>query len=152
MYLKVTSPDKTIFAGNIVSASIPTEAGEVTIMKNHIPLMSILRPGIMKIQPEELLTVSLIKDAEFLFQNHKIHLSVSHGLVYIDGKNVTILANDVTINPKNTQEVLQQMKNNMLQEVEELKSMGNIEEAQKKLIEIEKINADMKLVQIRQES
>ena len=106
----------------------------------------------MKIQPEELLTVSLIKDAEFLFQNHKIHLSVSHGLVYIDGKNVTILANDVTINPKNTQEVLQQMKNNMMQEVEELKNMGNIEEAEKRLIEIEKINADLKLVQIRQES
>lgn len=148
MYLKVTSPDKTIFAGKIISASIPTEAGEVTIMNNHIPMMSILKPGLMKIQPEEVLTISLIKDAEFLFQNHKIHLSVSHGLVYIDGKNITILANDVTINPKDSKEVLQQMKNNMTQEVEELKNKGNIEEAQKKLIEIEKITADIKLAEL----
>ncbi len=121
MYLKITSPDKTIFAGNIVSATLPTEAGEITVMNNHIPLMSILKPGIMKIQPQEALTVSLIKDAQFLFKDHKIHISVSHGLIYIDGKNITILANDVTVNPKNTQEVLQQMKNSMLKEVEDLK-------------------------------
>lgn len=77
MYLKVTSPDKTIFAGKIISATIPTEMGEITVMKNHIPLMSILKPGILKIQPEEVLTVSLMKDAQFLFQHHKINLSVS---------------------------------------------------------------------------
>lgn len=151
MYLKVTSPDKTIFAGSIVSATLPTEQGEVTIMKNHVPMMSILKPGLMKIQPEELLTVSLVKDAQFLFQNHKIHLSVSQGLIYIDGKNITILANDVTVNPRDSREVLQQMKNSLVQEMEQLKALDNIEEMEKKIIEIEKISADIKLAEIKEE-
>lgn len=118
-------------------------------MNNHIPMMSILKPGLLKIQPEEVLTVSLIKEAQFLFQHHKIHLSVSQGLIYIDGKNITILANDVTVNPKDSHEVLQQMKNNLIKEVEELKNMGNIEEAEKKIIEIEKISADIKLTELQ---
>lgn len=150
MYLKVTSPDKTIFSWNIVSATLPTGAGEITVMKNHIPLMSILKPGIMKIQPEEILTVSLVKDAQFLFQNHKIHLSVSQGLIYVDGHNITILANDVTVNPKDSQEVLKQMKNILMDELEGLKARGNIEELQKKLMEIEKLSADIKLAEIKQ--
>lgn len=123
MYLKVTSPDKTIFSGKIVSATIPTEAGEITVMKHHIPLMSILKPGILKIQAEEVLTVSLIKEAQFLFQNHKIHLSVSRGLIYVDGKNITILSNNITVNPKDSHEVLQQMKNSLMNELEEMKNL-----------------------------
>lgn len=152
MYLKVTSPDKTIFSGNIVSASIPTEIGEITVLKNHIPLMSILKPGIIQIQPEEVLTVSLVKDAQFLFKDHKIFLSVSNGLIYVDGANITILANDVTINPESTNEALQQMKKTLLQEVEQLKETdSNSEEIQKKLTEIEKIGADIKLGDIKQD-
>lgn len=112
--------------------------------------MSILKPGIMKIQPEEILTVSLVKDAQFLFQNHKIHLSVSQGLIYVDGHNITILANDVTVNPKDSQEVLKQMKNILMDELEGLKARGNIEELQKKLMEIEKLSADIKLAEIKQ--
>ncbi len=149
MYLKVTSPDKTIFSGNIVSASIPTEIGEITVLKNHIPLMSILKPGIMQIQPEEVLTVSLVKDAQFLFKDHKIFLSVSNGLIYVDGENITILANDVTVNPESSEEVLQQMKNTLIKEAEELKDGDNPEELAKKLTEIEKIGADMKLANIK---
>lgn len=150
MYLKVTSPDKTIFAGNVVSATLPTELGEITVYKHHIPLMSILKPGILKIQPEELLTVSLVKDAKFLFQNHKIHLSVSQGLIYVDGMNITILANDVTVNPKDSQEVLQQMKTNLLKEIEDLKSRGEAAEVEKKNMQIEKISADIKLAEIKE--
>lgn len=151
MYLKVTSPDKTIFAGNIISATLPTESGEITIYKNHIPLMSILKPGLLKIKPEELLTVSLVKDAQFLFQNHKIHLSVSQGLIYVDGHTITVLANDVTVSPKDSQEVLQQMKTNVLKEIEHLKNKGDIAEMEKKIIESEKISADIKLAEIREE-
>jgi len=112
--------------------------------------MSILRPGIVKIQPEEVLTVSLVKDAQFLFQNHKIHLSVSQGLIYIDGKNITVLANDVTVNPKDSHEVLKQNRLQLLQEVEDLKLRGDIAEMEKKIIEIEKINADIKLTEIKE--
>ena len=150
MYLKVTSPDKTIFAGAVSAVTIPTEAGEITVMNHHIPLMSLLHPGIMKIQPQEALTVSLIKEADFLFKDHKIHLSVSHGLIYIDGKNVTILANDVTVNPKDSKEVLKHMKKSLTHEVEELKKEdGNEEEVAKKMKEIEKIKADISLTELQ---
>ena len=150
MYLKVTSPDKTIFAWNIISASIPTEIGEITIMNNHIPLMSILKPGILKIQPEEVLTVSLVKDADFLFKDHMLNLSVSQGLIYVDGQNITILSNDVTVNPQDSDEVLRQMRQTLMQQVADLKARWDIVEMEKKIIAIEKINADIKLAEMKQ--
>lgn len=41
------------------------------------------------------------------------------------------------------------MKNNLLKELEELKNAGNIEETEKKIIEIEKISADIKLTELQ---
>lgn len=119
-------------------------------MNNHIPLMSILKPGILKIQPEEVLTVSLVKDADFLFKDHMLNLSVSQGLIYVDGQNITILSNDVTVNPQDSDEVLKQMRQTLIQQVEDLKARGDIVEMEKKIIAIEKINADIKLAEMKQ--
>ncbi|PKL72476.1 ATP synthase F1 subunit epsilon [Candidatus Kuenenbacteria bacterium HGW-Kuenenbacteria-1] len=42
---EITTPSKTIFKDKIDSAIIPTKDGEITVLPNHIPLISIIVPA-----------------------------------------------------------------------------------------------------------
>ncbi|PIT87851.1 MAG: ATP synthase F1 subunit epsilon [Candidatus Magasanikbacteria bacterium CG10_big_fil_rev_8_21_14_0_10_40_10] len=50
MNLKIVTPEKTIYENEVFQASIPTSEGEITVLPNHIPLVSILQAGEMKIK------------------------------------------------------------------------------------------------------
>ncbi len=47
--VEIISPDKTIFSGNSDEVILPCFEGEVTILKDHIPLITFLRPGLIQI-------------------------------------------------------------------------------------------------------
>ena len=47
--VEIISPDKTIFSGNSDEVILPCFEGEVTIIKDHIPLITFLRPGLIQI-------------------------------------------------------------------------------------------------------
>ncbi len=47
--IEIISPEKKILADKINSATIPAFEGEMTILSNHIPLITFLRPGIIKV-------------------------------------------------------------------------------------------------------
>lgn len=49
-HLVVASVGKTLFDGAAVSAQVPGEAGDMTILPNHEPLVTTLRPGKVVIQ------------------------------------------------------------------------------------------------------
>ena len=42
---EITTPEKTIYKDRIDLAVIPTKDGEITVLPNHIPLISILVPA-----------------------------------------------------------------------------------------------------------
>ncbi len=42
--LEIISPEKILLKDEIVSATIPSFEGEMTILSNHIPLITFLRP------------------------------------------------------------------------------------------------------------
>ena len=48
--VEIISPDKTIFSGNSDEVILPCFEGEVTVLKDHIPLITFLRPGIINIK------------------------------------------------------------------------------------------------------
>lgn len=50
MKLKIATPEKVIYENEIEKATIPTQAGEITVLPNHIPLVSVLRAGELKIK------------------------------------------------------------------------------------------------------
>ena len=50
MLLEINTPEGKIFEGKIEKAIIPTKVGEICILKNHQPLVSIVEPGIIKIK------------------------------------------------------------------------------------------------------
>ena len=47
--IEIISPEKKLLTEKVNSATIPAFEGEMTILSNHIPLITFLRPGIIKI-------------------------------------------------------------------------------------------------------
>ena len=45
---KIVTPEKTIYENEIFQATIPTMEGEITVLPNHIPLISVLKAGELK--------------------------------------------------------------------------------------------------------
>ncbi|TSC84825.1 MAG: F-type H+-transporting ATPase subunit epsilon [Parcubacteria group bacterium Gr01-1014_13] len=75
---KIVTPEKVIYENEILQVTIPTMSGEITILPNHIPLVSVLKAGEMRIKD---------KDGE---QN----LAVSGGFLEIRGNNEIVILAD----------------------------------------------------------
>ena len=51
--IEIISPDKIIYSGKSDEAILPCFEGEVTILNDHIPLITFLRPGLIEIGKDE---------------------------------------------------------------------------------------------------
>ena len=48
--LEIISPEKIILSEKVNSVTMPSFEGEMTILQDHIPLITFLRPGIVRIE------------------------------------------------------------------------------------------------------
>ena len=48
--LEIISPEKIILSEKVNSVTMPSFEGEMTILPDHIPLITFLRPGIVRIE------------------------------------------------------------------------------------------------------
>ncbi|MFZ1960909.1 MAG: F0F1 ATP synthase subunit epsilon [Methylovirgula sp.] len=46
---ELVAPERLIFAGEVEAVVVPGTEGEFTVLKDHAPLMSMLRPGVLEI-------------------------------------------------------------------------------------------------------
>ncbi len=76
MYTELITSEGSAFSGHAVSVTIPSGMGEITVLQNHIPLLSTVEPGTVIIRTTE---------QELLF-------AVSRGVVQVGPKNVRILS------------------------------------------------------------
>ena len=51
--LEIISPEKIIFSDNIAMVTLPSYEGDMSILKNHISIITFLRPGIIKVQKKD---------------------------------------------------------------------------------------------------
>ena len=51
--LEIISPEKIIFSGDAKIVVLPSYEGDMSILKNHISIITFLRPGIIKVQINE---------------------------------------------------------------------------------------------------
>ena len=51
--LEIISPEKIIFSDNTKMVILPSYEGDMGILKNHIPIITFLRPGIIKVQKND---------------------------------------------------------------------------------------------------
>lgn len=73
---KIVTPERTVFEEEIDQVTLPTEEGEITVLPQHIPLISVLTAGEL-----------LVKKG-----NEEIAMAVSGGLIEVQKNEVTVLA------------------------------------------------------------
>ena len=49
MYLEIVSPEATLFSGEVTSVAVPGVNGEFQMLKDHAPIVSLLKEGFVKI-------------------------------------------------------------------------------------------------------
>lgn len=140
MKLKISTPAKVIYQGDIGKISIPTENGMIKVMEWHQPMVTSIKPGIIKLWPME----------DHIKIWNELCISTSKGMVFIDGKIVRIVSAEATLAPEQSEAMLQEHKKVMEEKIKRLKSEWSIEEIEKTLIKLEKINADIQLKKMLQ--
>ena len=73
---QIVTPEKVIFEDMIDSVTIPTQMGEITVLPNHIPLVSVLVAGELRLKKD----------------NQEIPMAVSGGFIEVQKNKVVILA------------------------------------------------------------
>lgn len=77
-HLKLVTPEGVLFDGDVVSLTLPTETGEITVLANHVALVSAISSGVASIKLEN---------------GFEEDIAISGGFLQIKGLNeVVILA------------------------------------------------------------
>ena len=109
--IEIISPDKSIYSGNAKEVVLPCFEGQVTILKNHIPLITFLRPGIIEIG----------KDEKFYAED---------GTVEFSDNNLLILSTTI----KNLKMINVDKKNNMIKDAEQKLFSNQISDKEKYIL------------------
>ena len=51
--LQIISPEKVIFSGDTKMVVLPSYEGDMSILKNHISIITFLRPGIVRVEKKD---------------------------------------------------------------------------------------------------
>lgn len=77
IHLKMLTPERTVYDAEVLEITVPTTMGEIGILPNHLPLVSVLKPGEMRVK----------KDGE------EISLALAGGFIEVKtGNQVQLLA------------------------------------------------------------
>ena len=94
---EIISPEKIIFSDDATTVTLPSYEGDMSILKNHISIITFLRPGIIKVKKKN--------------DNHE-DFFVQDGTVEYYNDNLIVLSSSA-INIKNiSKDFLENLKNN----------------------------------------
>ena len=97
---EIISPEKIIFSGEATMATFPSYEGDMSILKNHVSIITFLRPGVVKVETKD-------KSIEELF--------IEEGTVEFFDNSLVLLSASV-INFKNLSKEFVDNLNNETQE------------------------------------
>ena len=145
MQLKISSPAKTIFEWEIKEVILPTEIGDVKILGWHTPMVTVLKPWIINLIPSK-----KISSNEFIiWKNNSISLSIWKWMAFVDGRVVKVVVSSATTSPIESTKELESKKIELEEKIKKLRKSGSLEEIEKSLILLDKINADIRLKQLK---
>ena len=101
---EIISPEKIIFSDNITMATLPSYEGDMSILRNHISIITFLRPGVIKVKKKE--------------ENYE-EFFVQEGTVEYFNESLVVLSASA-INVKNiSKDFLEKLKTNTQSKLEE---------------------------------
>ena len=109
---EIVTPERVVLTQEILQISLPTTSGEITVLPDHIPLISILKPGVIEIK---------------LLDNSLEIISVSGGFIEVMPDKVVILADTA----ERAEELNEEQIREAQERAEKLKEdMRNIDDVQ----------------------
>ena len=75
--VEIISPDKSILKSEAVEVTIPSYEGQMGILKDHIPLITFLRPGLIIIKENNREKKFFIEDGTVEFSNNSLLILTS---------------------------------------------------------------------------
>jgi len=78
IHFEITTPEKVVFSDEVDSVSLPTKMGQITVLPNHIPLISSIESG-------EVITRK---------EGKENYLAISGGLAEVKGDNQVVVLAD----------------------------------------------------------
>jgi F-type H+-transporting ATPase subunit epsilon len=94
MHFKLVSSKGVKFDDEAYEVLVPTKAGTVGIFEDHMPLISAAQAGVLSVRKKA-------SDSDSALE----HFAINGGIVEVDGKSVSFIADDVTAdNEVNEQE------------------------------------------------
>jgi F-type H+-transporting ATPase subunit epsilon len=91
MHLEIVSPEATLFSGEVTSIAVPGINGEFEMLKDHAPVVSLLKEGNVKIYGN----ISLEEDVQDKFtkgDDKGTWLAISSGTLEMKDNKVIVLA------------------------------------------------------------
>ncbi len=91
MYLEIVSPEATLFSGDVESVAVPGINGEFEMLKNHAPIVSLLKEGHVKIYGE----IQLDEEVEDKFtkgEKRGTWLAINSGTIELKDNKIVVLA------------------------------------------------------------
>ena len=94
--VEIISPDKSILKSNATEVTIPSYEGQMGILKDHIPLITFLRPGLIIIRENNGEKKFFIEDGtvEFSDNNLLILTSTAKSLDSLDRNSIDTIIKD----------------------------------------------------------
>jgi len=106
---ELVTPERVVLKEVVLQATIPTASGEITVLPNHVPLVAVLKPGVIEVR---------------LTDGSQDVLSVSGGFVEVLKSKVVILADTAERAAELDEAKIEEAK----QRAEVVKTMANRQE------------------------
>ena len=90
MYLEIVSPEATLFSGEVTSVALPGVNGEFEMLKDHAPIVSLLKEGNVKISGD--ITIDKEVQDKFSKQGNGFWLAINSGTIESKDNKVIVLA------------------------------------------------------------
>jgi F-type H+-transporting ATPase subunit epsilon len=91
MYLEIVSPEAVLFAGEVISVTVPGVHGEFQMLTNHAPIVSILQEGEVKIQGDIQIEEEY-RDRFTTDSKGKTMLRINSGTIELNDNKLIVLA------------------------------------------------------------
>ena len=91
--VEIISPDKSILKSEAVEVTIPSYEGQMGILKDHIPLITFLRPGLIIIKENSGEKKFFIEDGTVEFSNNSLLIltSTAESLDSLDKNSIDMI-------------------------------------------------------------
>ncbi|WP_412559734.1 F0F1 ATP synthase subunit epsilon [Winogradskyella sp. MIT101101] len=91
MYLEIVSPEATLFSGEVDSVTVPGVNGEFEMLKDHAPIVSILKEGHVKVAGNNIQLEEEVED-KFTKSDRGVWLAINSGTIEMKDNKLIILA------------------------------------------------------------